>query len=215
MHVVEPVTLWNALSGSSQIVSNGVKIIPDYSGPPGGLNPLYGYSDDYSWYLEARARTCVGLNRESEKLVIFTVDEAGASEGMSLDEVADLLIKDYEVENALNLDGGGSTTLVLEDPATGLGRVANEPSDGLNGRAAGSNLAIFAEPAMGLRLEVIPAGCLILSWPASSGGWRLQQNSRLQALDWADVNAPQSINGNRVQVRAVLDREARFYRLTK
>ena len=37
---------------------------------------------------------------------------------MSLGEVADLSIRDYRVEQALNLDGGGSTTLAMEDPVT-------------------------------------------------------------------------------------------------
>ncbi len=36
---------------------------------------------------------------------------------LTLSEVADLLIRDYGVWNALNLDGGGSTTMAMEDPA--------------------------------------------------------------------------------------------------
>src|SRR5437762_9778585 len=49
-HVLERVTVWNAVSGSAQIISNGVKTIPTYLGPPAGLNALDGYSDNYSWY---------------------------------------------------------------------------------------------------------------------------------------------------------------------
>jgi exopolysaccharide biosynthesis protein len=58
--------------------------------------------------------------------------------------VADLLIRDYGVFNALNLDGGGSTTLAMEDPDTHAGVVRNVSSDNPNGRAVGSSLAIFA-----------------------------------------------------------------------
>ncbi len=43
-HIVEPETLWNAVSGSALIVSNGVKTIPTCSGPPDGLNPIWPYS---------------------------------------------------------------------------------------------------------------------------------------------------------------------------
>ena len=35
---------------------------------------------------------------------------------MRLDEVAAVLIKDYRVWNAINLDGGGSTTLAWQNP---------------------------------------------------------------------------------------------------
>jgi exopolysaccharide biosynthesis protein len=38
------------------------------------------------------------------------VDRAGGSLGMQVGEMADVLIRDYDVFNALNLDGGGSTS---------------------------------------------------------------------------------------------------------
>jgi hypothetical protein len=63
---------------------------------------------------------------------------------MTVGEVADLLIQDYGVYNALNLDGGGSTSMAMQDPATGLGRFVNVSSDNPSGRAEGSNLAVFA-----------------------------------------------------------------------
>jgi exopolysaccharide biosynthesis protein len=60
-----------------------------------------------------------------------------------LSEVADLLLRDYAVYNALNLDGGGSTTLAMKDPVTREYSVVNQPSDP-QGRAVASNLGIFA-----------------------------------------------------------------------
>lgn len=63
---------------------------------------------------------------------------------MTVTEVANLLIQDYGVYNALNLDGGGSTSMAMQDPATGLGRFVNVSSDNPNGRLEGSNLAVFA-----------------------------------------------------------------------
>src|SRR5439155_499593 len=92
--------------------------IPTYSGPPDGLNVLYGYSDQASWYFYPRARTAIGLGPHNESLVLFTVDEAGNSLGMTVGEMADLLMQDYQVYNALNLDGGGSTSMVLQNPIT-------------------------------------------------------------------------------------------------
>jgi len=93
-HILEPVTLWNAVSGSAQIVTNGVKTIPKYSGPPPVLNPIKGFSDSNSWYSLHKPRTAIGLSRSNKTLVLFTVDGAGGSLGMTCGEVADLLAGD-------------------------------------------------------------------------------------------------------------------------
>jgi exopolysaccharide biosynthesis protein len=60
--------------------------------------------------------------------------------------VADVLVAEGGWQ-ALNLDGGGSTTLAMEDPATHAGAVVNVPSDKAGSRAVASNLAVFAQPA--------------------------------------------------------------------
>ena len=44
---------------------------------------------------------------------VFVVDETAGSRGLSVGEVADLLIRDYHVGEALNLDGGGSTSMAM------------------------------------------------------------------------------------------------------
>ena len=77
---------------------------------------------------------------------------------MSLPEVADMLVNDYGVYNALNLDGGGSTTMAMQNPSTGLGSIINVSSDNPNGRSVGSNLAVFAltvhEPSFAIPVAV-------------------------------------------------------------
>ena len=147
-HIQENAKVWNAVAGSAQIVTDGVKTIPAYGGPgslgllmPGGPRD---YSGSNSWYEVRQARTVIGLSRDSRTLVLFTVDRAGGSLGMTVGEIADLLINDYGVYNALNLDGGGSTTLAMEDMAAHRGVIANVSSDNPKGRAVGSNLAVFA-----------------------------------------------------------------------
>jgi hypothetical protein len=50
------------------------------------------------------------------------------------------------VWNALNLDGGGSTSRAMEDPVTHVPFLANVSSDNPGGRAVGSSLAVFARP---------------------------------------------------------------------
>jgi exopolysaccharide biosynthesis protein len=70
----------------------------------------------------------------------------GAALGMTLAEVATTLVRDYAVWNALNLDGGGPTSLAMEDPVTHAPFLANVSSDNPAGRAVGSSLAVFASP---------------------------------------------------------------------
>jgi hypothetical protein len=147
--VLEDVTVWTALAGSAQIVTGGVKTIPVYADErhPGGLLTPGGpgnYSNSKSWYDALNARTAIGLSRDNRTLYLFTVDARGGSAGMSVGEVAAMLIEDYGVFNALNLDGGGSTTLAMEDTATHAGSIVNVSSDNPGGRSVGSNLEVFA-----------------------------------------------------------------------
>lgn len=144
-------TLWNAVAGSAQIITNGIKTIPAYADAqhPGAQLERGGpsdYSNANSWYDQFNARTVIGLANRQRTLIIFTVDRASGSLGMSVGEVADLLIRDYRVEQALNLDGGGSTTLAMEDPITHVRSIVNRSSDNPDGRAVGSSLAVFARP---------------------------------------------------------------------
>jgi exopolysaccharide biosynthesis protein len=149
--VREEVTLWNAIAGSAQIVTDGVATIPTYTDAahPGALLVPGGpddnqYSNDRSWYEVATARPAAGLSRDRRTLTLFTVDVRGGSEGMKVSKVAATLIADYGVWNALNLDGGGSTSLVLADPETNTASIVNTSSDNPSGRSVASSLAVFA-----------------------------------------------------------------------
>lgn len=131
LHVAEPVTLWTTVAGSAQIVTAGETSIPDLE-----------------WYRAVQARTAIGLSRDRRTLTLFTVDKSGGSEGMQVGEVADLLRRDYGVWDALNLDGGGSTTMAMEDPVSRVPALVNASSDRdpAAGRSVGSSLAVFARP---------------------------------------------------------------------
>jgi len=147
-HVMENVQLWNALAGSAQIVTNGVKTIPTYKDATHPDDPLTAnetYSrDGRHWYDLSNARTAIGLTQDRRTLVLFTVDGTNGGHGLQVGEVADLLIRDYGVYNALNLDGGGSTTMAMQDPVTHLRRIVNAPSDNPP-RAEASNFAVYSD----------------------------------------------------------------------
>ena len=79
---------------------------------------------DARGFVNARhPRTAAGRDRAGRVLLV-TVDgrQPGVSAGMTLDELARLLVEFGAVE-AINLDGGGSTTMVVR------GEVVNKPSD--------------------------------------------------------------------------------------
>ncbi|HYE87382.1 MAG TPA: phosphodiester glycosidase family protein [Vicinamibacterales bacterium] len=147
-HVREPVTLWNVIAGSSQIVTAGVATVPVYRDDnhfdgqldPGGPNA---YSNHKPWADVTTARTAIGLSQDRRTMTLFTVDARGGSEGMTLSEVATVMIRDFNVFDALNLDGGGSTTMVMEGP-DGRPSIVNVSADNPAGRSVATSLAVFA-----------------------------------------------------------------------
>lgn len=149
LHVRERVTLWNTVAGSSQIVTDGRVTIPVYRDerhPRGALTPggPSAYSNARSWNDVVTARTVIGLSKDRRVVTLFTVDARAGSEGMRLGEIAVLLRRDYGVWNALNLDGGGSTTMAWRNPDTGQAELLNASSDNPAGRAVATSLAVFA-----------------------------------------------------------------------
>ena len=64
----------------------------------------------------AHPRTAAALDRAGRTLLLFAIDgrQAGYSQGATLDDLAGIVV-DHGGHRALNLYGGGSTTLVIAD----------------------------------------------------------------------------------------------------
>lgn len=79
-------------------------------------------------FADVNPRTAVGLSADGKTLWLIVVDgrNRGRSEGMTLAELADFGIS-LKCHALLNLDGGGSSTLVVQDPASRAQRVVNQP----------------------------------------------------------------------------------------
>jgi hypothetical protein len=94
-----------------------------------------------SFALNRHPRTAVGIAAGGKRLLLVVVDgrQAPYSDGMTLRELAALLLT-LGAHDAINLDGGGSSTMVMRD-GEAL-RVANRPSDPTGERAVGNALAI-------------------------------------------------------------------------
>lgn len=88
-------------------------------------------------------RTAVGVKQDGSIFFLTADGRQDSSEGLSLTELADLMIKEGAVW-AGNLDGGGSTTVVSREPGADALSVQNVPSDGSERRVA--NGWIFVAP---------------------------------------------------------------------
>ena len=131
---------WNnikmAVTGSAILVKDG-SIPPKFS---------YVSSDTNGRH----PRTAVGSSRSGKELLLVTVDgRQNSSMGMTLNELAELMIS-LGAYNALNLDGGGSTTMVTKEPLKSNINIVNRPSDG-SARRISTAIGVFS---------VFPTGAL-------------------------------------------------------
>lgn len=102
--------------------------------------------------LNVAPRTAVGLSQDRRYLYIVAIDgrQPGYSEGTSDTETAAWMLL-WGAYDAVNLDGGGSTTMVMED-STGKPKRLNRPSsvaDSGKERTVGSHFGVFAKPVPG------------------------------------------------------------------
>lgn len=112
--------------GGNPILLRGGDFAPDIEE---GVSPAFGE--------RRHPRTAVGFADGGRRMLWLVVDgrQEPYSAGMSLREVATLL-RDLGAEEALNLDGGGSSALVVR------GRVVNRPSDATGERPVGNALLL-------------------------------------------------------------------------
>jgi hypothetical protein len=90
-------------------------------------------------FVNARhARSAIGICQDGSLLLVAIDGKKATSRGVTLPELAEIL-KRFGAQQAMNLDGGGSTTLVV------AGHVVNTPSDGRE-RPVANGLLIFANP---------------------------------------------------------------------
>jgi len=89
-------------------------------------------TEGFGWECRADPRTAFGLTHDGQA-VLVAVD----APGLCLPDLASFLIQNFGVVRAMNLDGGGSTTMVVQ------GKIVNTPSDG-SPRAVYDALAVVA-----------------------------------------------------------------------
>lgn len=112
--IVEQVPLWtfNAVSGTEMLVTNGRR----------GAD-----LEAEETRREPHPRTAVALDAAKEQLLLVVIDgrQPNYSAGATLTELAEIIMEQGG-HDALNLDGGGSSTLVIEG-TDGLPEILNSP----------------------------------------------------------------------------------------
>jgi hypothetical protein len=120
--------VYNAISGDRIVLSRGdiPSSLPENDSP--------------------QPRTAIGIDEQGETMLILVADgrQPFYSDGVTLAELA-AIMQGYGMHTALNLDGGGSSTLVVEG-FLGFANVLNSPVDrsipGLQ-RPVGNHLGIW------------------------------------------------------------------------
>ncbi len=81
-------------------------------------------------------RSAVGVTKWGDYILAVVDGRQAQSRGCTLQEWAEILLNKFGAVDAINLDGGGSSALVVKD------KLVNNPSDGAE-RSVGSVIAIF------------------------------------------------------------------------
>jgi Phosphodiester glycosidase/Purple acid Phosphatase, N-terminal domain len=142
-------TIRTAVTGLYPLVLGGTNIGRQYLGAPGRLH-------------EVNPRTAYGLSADNRTLFIVAVDgrQTGYSDGALDYETADWLLA-AGAWNGVNMDGGGSTTLVMADskgdPVFLNNSSAAAPNNSFIFRTVGAHFGFYAKPLPGFFNDVIAA----------------------------------------------------------
>jgi hypothetical protein len=100
-------------------------------------------------------RTAIGFKDRGRTLLLVTIDGPGGTGqgGVTLPKLASIM-HGLGADTAVNLDGGGSTTMVARALGDPLAAVRNVPSDGSE-RSDPNGVGVFVEPGSGRVEELI------------------------------------------------------------
>jgi len=124
----DTISIYNAVSGGPRILRSGkVSVESNQEGQRKGFDR------------EMHPRTAVGYSKDKRFLVMAVIDgrQPGYSRGVDLYELAGLMLE-FGCYEALNLDGGGSSTLVI------CNKIVNNPSDPNGPRPVANALLVIS-----------------------------------------------------------------------
>lgn len=147
-------------------------------------------------------RTGIGVTQDGSKIVIITVDGRNGYAGLTQKEFGEIF-KSFGCYNAMNLDGGGSTTMVKKTKAMDKAEIINKPSGGTP-RAVVSGVGVFSSdnPGAVARIELdldtdkafpgVPVAYSVKAYDASNNPVRVDAN----AVSASATNGASCMNGS-------------------
>lgn len=127
-------TSTDVVNGGPVLVSGGaenVTVRRDGMVRSGDNNSFY-----YGWVHKRNPRTIAGIDGQGRTLLVTADGRQTASLGLSIKEAADVAMS-LGMVDAINLDGGGSTTMAVD------GQVVNSPSDASGERPVGDAILVL------------------------------------------------------------------------
>ncbi|WP_050616480.1 phosphodiester glycosidase family protein [Bacillus testis] len=122
------------------ILANGPLLVQN-----GKANMTIAYNSGKA--LQRTSRTAIAIDKTGKKVFMVTVDskKKGKSEGMTMQEFANYLVSKGAYQ-AINMDGGGSTTMAARIPGDRYASLVNWPADGSQRRISNTLEVISSAP---------------------------------------------------------------------
>ncbi len=176
------------MSGAGAILRDGKTVYDGLSVTPTLRNP----------------RTFVGVSQDGNTMYIGAVDGRGTSIGMTHDETANFL-KSIGAYNAINLDGGGSTTFAVREEGETQAKVVNTPSDGTE-RKVINGLGVVTTPTGQLDKLIITASSdkALTGQPVKFSVRGVDSNGNPMPIDTSKVTLTDTANVNNVSTNGTL-----------
>lgn len=186
---VDPSTLEFLVGGHTLLVNNGAAsaFSRDVSGVSG-----YSYT----------SRSGVGYSKDGKKVYLITSERYGTNTGLTLKELQQIMVQ-LGVDKGVNLDGGGSTTMIERPLGTTALKLAHSTQTGTTQRLVANGIGVFTSAPQGSLKGISVSGSelLFVGQPASYSlkGYDTYYNPI--AVDnasavWSSSNAIGTFSGN-------------------
>lgn len=187
------------MSGAGTLVKNGQVQLDGLSASPTSRQP----------------RTAVGVNADSTKMFIVTVDGRGSSIGMTNNELANFMISQGS-HNAINLDGGGSTTFAVRKEGESQAKVVNKVSDGAE-RKVLNGLGVLTSPTGEIAsLHITPSKeNVIIGDKVTFTAYGLDANDNPIAIDNSQITYIDTLDETNVSVNGAMTFQTEGVKLVK
>ncbi|MCD9022293.1 stalk domain-containing protein [Cohnella silvisoli] len=140
----DPSSFQMMVSGHTLLLDNGVAVPFTRD-----INGVSGSAD--------RARTAVGYSKDGGTAYLLTVEENGGRNGVTLKELQQMLVE-IGVWKAVNLDGGGSTTMISRPLGEFQTVLAHPTSYGTSQRQVANGIGVYTTAPQGTLKGIAASG---------------------------------------------------------